>query len=572
MTLTATTGSRQVVLYGTLCCLVGGLFQVQAALQYGDRWNYDKTMERKDGFYDFGPEEWGNIECDESTPEGLDACLGYRDKWHAGQSWQMDRNYCRWCPSTLADTACGRHHMSPINLQRNRGLGYWNKTEENNGNPGPDAHPEAEECIDEHWMKYEDSSCDLKQLLDANAFTIERHALRITQPITILDHKTNELRIDCEFPNGRGRKFGRIDFSRGFSQWWFLSHIDIHTPSEHTQEGKRYDAELQMHHFYSVRMEKNEIATVSIFLQAYDTAQPYRYLDKLICLWRRYEQTTRSACQLPPITDPYPGCFPPPRRVLKTREEPKPKSKSPFPTITDWILAKDRHQEQNRPVNTSANTTKFPSLVLDDVNFEDAEMDDEEWFAFIAQESARFQSEEKVWRKLHRELNNTDQAHEAFHQRYLMGGNNLDFFNYFAMLGVRTEYYFRYVGSQTTPPCYGDVEKNSQRGSNHWRVMKDPIRIHQRQLREMQRLLRERIAPKDDPVMACQRDTAAKVGSDGTVDTARPLQATNPAHYDVFCECKDWPSKWPEDREWCRNKNATDRFYSQPYNFKGSEF
>jgi carbonic anhydrase len=355
---------------------------------------------------------------------------------------------------------------------------------------------------------------------------------------------------------------------------WFLSHVDIHTPSEHSQEGKQYDAELQMHHFYSVKMETNEVSTVAIFLQAYETAQPFRILDKLICLWRHYEQTTRSACNLSPVTDPYPGCFPIPRRLLKRREveQNKTKTKSPFPTVIDWILAKDR-LDQARQVNPSANTTtKFPNLVMDDVNFEDAEMDDEQWAAFIAQESARFQSEEGMWKEVRREWNDTAQAHEAFHQRQLLAGNELDWFNYFAMLGVRTEYYFRYVGSQTIPPCYGNVEKDSRRGSNHWRVMKDPIRVHPRQIHEMKRLIRERIAPKDDPVMACQPDTAAKVRSDGTVDTARPLQSTNPAHYDVFCECKDWPSKWPEDREWCRNKNATSRFYDQPYNFEGSEF
>ena len=349
---------------------------------------------------------------------------------------------------------------------------------------------------------------------------------------------------------------------------WYLSHIDIHTPSEHTQEGKRYDAELQMHHFYSVRKETNEVSAVSIFLQAYDNAQPFRFLDKLICLWRHYEQATRSSCNLRPITDPYPGCFPVSRRDLLRREQQqnKTKPKSQYPTIMDWIFAKESR------VIPSANTTTIPTLVMDEVNYEDAEMDDEEWGEFIAQESARFQSEESMWKKLRREFNTTDQAHEAFHQRHLLAGNDLDWFNYFAMLAVRTEYYFRYTGSQTIPPCYGDIEKNSKRGTNHWRVLKDPIRVHPRQVQEMKRLIRERIAPKDDPVMACQPDTAAKVRSDGTVDTARPLQATNSAHNDVFCECKDWPSKWPEDREWCRMKNATDRFYHQPYNFKGSDF
>jgi hypothetical protein len=45
-------------------------------------------------------------------------------------------------------------YMSPINLHSDDGLGYWGKTEENNGNPGVGASPNAKECIDVHWMKY----------------------------------------------------------------------------------------------------------------------------------------------------------------------------------------------------------------------------------------------------------------------------------------------------------------------------------------------------------------------------------------------------------------------------------
>lgn len=50
------------------------------------------------------------------------------------------------------------------------------------------------------------------------------------------------------------------------SEWWHLSHIDVHVPSEHTQEGKRYDGELQMYHFYSVSGEvagvNNEVGLI----------------------------------------------------------------------------------------------------------------------------------------------------------------------------------------------------------------------------------------------------------------------------------------------------------------------
>ena len=41
-------------------------------------------------------------------------------------------------------------------------------------------------------MKYEDSFCTLDQLQDSNAFTIERHALRITQSISVYDDYKND--------------------------------------------------------------------------------------------------------------------------------------------------------------------------------------------------------------------------------------------------------------------------------------------------------------------------------------------------------------------------------------------
>lgn len=256
---------------------------------------------------------------------------------------------------------------------------------------------------------------------------------------------------------------------------------------------------------------------------------------------------------------------------MMRKDDPQPRTKAPYQTVHDWIVAKHRFESEQQ-VNGNSTPTVFPELVMDEENFEEAEMDEEEWAAFIAQESGKLDAEEQLWKQLHLEFNDTSKVHEEFHRRHLIGGDELEWFNYFPMLGVRTEYYYRYAGSQTIPPCYGNFDPSSRSGSNHWRVMKDPIRIHPRQLQEMKRLLRERIAPKGSPTMACQRDTAAKVRSDGTVDTARPIQYTHPVHYKVFCECKDWPSKWPEDREWCRIKDVNDRFYKSPYNFESPGF
>jgi hypothetical protein len=108
--------------------------------------------------------------------------------------------------------------------------------------------------------------------------------------------------------------------------------------------------------------------------------------------------------------------------------------------------------------------------------------------------------------------------------------------------------------------------------------MKDPIRIHPRQLEELKRLVGERIAPPDDPVRSCEADTAAQVDRDDVTDevvdvnTARPLMDWTFLHFATFCECKDWESKWPEDRAWCRTQDINERFYSTPYNYEHEGF
>jgi hypothetical protein len=101
----------------------------------------------------------------------------------------------------LGYTNCdGHHHQLPINLECDCPI---------IGNPIYE-----KECIDVHWMKYEDSFCWLDQLIASDAFTVERHALQITQPIMIFEN--DNIWIDCN-KEGVGCKFGWIDFSKGFS-------------------------------------------------------------------------------------------------------------------------------------------------------------------------------------------------------------------------------------------------------------------------------------------------------------------------------------------------------------------
>jgi len=251
-------------------------------------------------------------------------------------------------------------------------------------------------------------------------------------------------------------------------------------------------------------------------------------------------------------------------RQLKRRSSPKKKER--FQTVHDIILYNDQHQ------HLTNDTSTLPKLIMDDANFEPAE--EKDWERWIEEQSEQMSKDDAAYSKILEDAEDDedlDDAHESF--RKLLAGDEIEWFNYFPLLGVRTEYYYRYSGTQTIPPCYGNFQPDSRKGTNHWRVMKDPIRIHPRQLEELQRLLKERIAPFDDPVNACQPDTAAKVNrATGEVDAARDVQYWTRAHFKVFCECKDWRSKWPEDRKWCDIGNIRQRFYDHPYNYESHGF
>jgi hypothetical protein len=130
------------------------------------------------------------------------------------------------------------------------------------------------------------------------------------------------------------------------------------------------------------------------------------------------------------------------------------------------------------------------------------------------------------------------------------------------LLKVQTEYYFRYEGTQTVPPCYDTV---------HWRILKDPIQIPPSQLKELERLIAWRLGDN------CESDVAGKPreGNPDAIDINRPVQSFHTLHRMVFCECQDWPSKFPLDRNWCRNysnKPPEQRLYENPYNWPQAGF
>jgi hypothetical protein len=170
---------------------------------------------------------------------------GYPEKYEAGRLLSnvdiSGQSNCRWCKDGEPET-CGLHRQSPIDLKRDRGL------------LGSD---EEKDCPDWHFMRYEDGTCPWQAYVDQ--FRIERHALEVHVP-TLPDGE-----IDCLNTTTNTRAFPRIDYSKGFPDWWWYDHTSITVPSSHTQEGKQYDAEVILAHFYEIDHPKNQVRNVDAF-------------------------------------------------------------------------------------------------------------------------------------------------------------------------------------------------------------------------------------------------------------------------------------------------------------------
>lgn len=193
-------------------------------------------------------------------------------------------------------------------------------------------------------------------------------------------------------------------------------------------------------------------------------------------------------------------------------------------------------------------------LIMDPANFEATENLEKKYLASI--QDYRTRQEESKPEQGHKER----KLNEA-------GDNyvNIKYSPYEWMREVKTEYYYRYEGTQMVPPCFETV---------HYRIMKDPILIHPDQLAELERLLAWRIGPKGSGKNECELDTAGRErpGSNGNaVDLNRPLQSYHNIHRKVFCECIDWKSKFQEDKDWCE-LDADTRHYLHPYNFPSDGF
>ena len=234
----------------------------------------------------------------------------------------------------------------------------------------------------------------------------------------------------------------------------------------------------------------------------------------------------------------------PTRRELASEEKSSSPEEAKLSEMTEDEL-REYHRRLDRPISENDKVTYFEGkkYVIREENFERKEHDQE-------QVAADF-----------------DEMLRDYNRRKLLEVNPLSvnyddvyYWPYEWLVKVGTEYYFRYEGTQAVPPCYETV---------HWRVMKDPIRVAPHQMRELERLQAWRLNDQ------CKEDVAGtpREGSDGmAVDSNRPLQEYNTLHRKVFCECKDWPSKFPMERAWCRQKDYNIRLYQNPYNWAQEGF
>ena len=92
-------------------------------------------------------------------------------------------------------------------------------------------------------------------------FTINRHALQMHIP------QLPNGDIDC-IEDGQ-RRYAKADFSKGFPDWFYFQRMDIHVPSQHTQDGTRYAGELVLAHFYEQQHVKNQVRSTIQFAAQY---------------------------------------------------------------------------------------------------------------------------------------------------------------------------------------------------------------------------------------------------------------------------------------------------------------
>jgi hypothetical protein len=191
---------------------------------------------------------------------------------------------------------------------------------------------------------------------------------------------------------------------------------------------------MQMDHFYSIDgltqgdHVPNQMASVTIFLDASFNSPDWPMLNKIICQWRRQEDLTREQCGLPSIYDTYTGCRVNTRghrRTLRTQDEAS--NATSAAELIKSISVHDIMMVNYKNDQLFENGTAEPMKV-----YMDTETPEIDWDEFVRD----------VYEKEAEALDDTRHLSTLDVDYASVGPWN----NYFGLLKVKTEYYFRYSG------------------------------------------------------------------------------------------------------------------------------
>jgi carbonic anhydrase len=381
---------------------------------------------------------------------------GWPTNWEQFNDFIPYDNMTNQCMDCSADPAvpgnkvkCRKAVQSPIDLKRNITA--------------------RRQCRDRHRMNYVKGDCRF----DTLDFEILPHVLRVYQP-------SHEQKCNVT---------PTIDFSMGFPYPWLLEFSDISVPSQHTQDGYRYDAEVVLSHTSSSNGKDRYIGNVAVFLEMGTENDHYDFLELYIREWIQSHVSTRTACK---------GRLDSEDEVDWWNEDFDNDDGKVAKKKWDWLLKE------------SAEATKDKSGVHDP----------------------------KAGRDLRRGPIRVSTGEEVINKEWYQG----PWHPYDWVRESKTQYYFRYFGSLLEPPCFKGV---------HWRVMRRPITISPRQLDLLHKLLFFRLNP--DTCKRDTAGKTSPVGMNGTkVDVNRPLQQLYTAHGLVYCECVDWNSTKKADKDYCK--------------------
>lgn len=175
--------------------------------------------------------------------------------------------------------------------------------------------------------------------------------------------------------------------------------------------------------------------TVAVFLSALDDVQDFNVLNEVICAWREDEQRTRDDCGLGPVESHYTGC-------------------PDYRNVT--VVRRDRDLRGTTAAN--ADRMSANDILLRNMLHRSLDPDADIKTIYVDHDRKDGTADPTI---------NTNERQLLYN---FSGTETPEFNSYFALQQVQTEYYYRYSGTQTIPPCYGTFYPGDNRKqTNHWR-------------------------------------------------------------------------------------------------------